>query len=262
MTKQAVADVQLALLDALDAFCREKGIRYYLWAGTLLGAVRHQGFIPWDDDIDLAMTRDQYDRFCREFPDSVQAAPFELHTLDRDPTWRRPFAKIADPRTLVLAESPLTMPIGVSIDVFPLDAWPDGPLANRAHGVTMRTLHTLLRLWASRPMPGRSPAKRMFLSVVLPIVRLVSPRVPLHVIDRVANRSGTRFMGVTVMKYVERVVVEAYGEPVSVEFEGRVLPGPADADQVLANLYGDYMKLPPESDRKGHARSSVTWVRA
>jgi lipopolysaccharide cholinephosphotransferase len=261
LTPGEVSQLQLSILDEIDRFCSERSIRYYLWAGTLLGAVRHKGFIPWDDDIDLAMPRDHYERFCREFPLAQAEGDLRIHSLRTDRTFRRGFAKIADRRTLIHTESPLSPPVGVNVDVFPLDAWPDGKLATTIQLGLMKALYLLIRLWASHPLPGRSLKKRIALALILPVVQRIDGWWLVNTMTRMAARPrGTRFIGVTTMHYLERVEVEAYGEPALVEYEGRMLPGPADADRVLTNLYGDYLTLPPEDQRSGHDRTSITWV--
>src|SRR5204862_1079312 len=98
MTRDETRAVQVAILDTVDAFCRERGLTYYFWAGTLLGAVRHGGYVPWDDDIDLAMPRPEYEAFCREFAAADTGALRLLHRSTH-PRYAYPFARVSDVRT-------------------------------------------------------------------------------------------------------------------------------------------------------------------
>src|SRR5215216_5431973 len=92
MTGPELRAVFLETLGVLDEFCRAAGLRYFFWAGTLLGAVRHRGVIPWDDDLDLAMPRSDYERFCREFGRSLPEN-LELFTMETRPEYGYPFAR-------------------------------------------------------------------------------------------------------------------------------------------------------------------------
>ena len=119
VTLEEMRDLQLAMMDKIHEFCVERGIRYSLGGGTLLGAVRHKGYIPWDDDIDIMLPRPDYERFLKEF-DGVYPNFKVLH-LNNDRTYPYLFAKVYDSRTL-LVECRATM--GVYIDVFPIDGLP------------------------------------------------------------------------------------------------------------------------------------------
>ena len=88
----------LRILDAVDTTCREHGLRYYLWAGTMIGAIRHKGFIPWDDDLDIAMPRPDYERLIAHAEEWLPK-PFEMVCGENDPLYPLPFAKIQDGST-------------------------------------------------------------------------------------------------------------------------------------------------------------------
>ena len=110
-------------LEAIDAVCREHGLRYYLWAGTMLGAVRHKGFIPWDDDMDICMPRPDYEQIISHWREWLPQ-PYEVIAPETDPTYPYPFAKIEDASTTVLERPDFKFLEGVYIDVFPIDGAP------------------------------------------------------------------------------------------------------------------------------------------
>ena len=119
--------IEIAILDCFDSFCRENGLSYSLAGGTLLGAVRHKGFIPWDDDIDVLMSRENYEKLqslAASFPN-----PYQVNSIHTETNRRKPYlytyTKIVDTRTL-LVEKPdeLDYETGIYIDVFPLDGQP------------------------------------------------------------------------------------------------------------------------------------------
>ena len=102
-------------LEAIDQVCREHGLRYYLWAGTMLGAVRHKGFIPWDDDMDICMPRPDYEQLIAHWREWLPQ-PYEVIAPETDPTYPYPFAKIEDASTTVLERPDFKFLEGVYID--------------------------------------------------------------------------------------------------------------------------------------------------
>ena len=110
--------IALSVLDELDMFCAENGITYYLIGGSLIGAVRSKDLVPWDDDIDVAMKRNDYKRFCKEYVDNDK---FRLLTYQRGRNYRHTMAKLVDNRSVFFEPTTKDEPYGVFVDVFPLD---------------------------------------------------------------------------------------------------------------------------------------------
>ena len=123
---------QLEILEYVDSFCKDNNIKYSLYAGTLLGAVRHQGFIPWDDDLDICMPRNEYDKFIRLWNDNEHEKYF-LQNKENTPTFTQSFTKIRKKNTNFLQEDDLGMDYhtGIFIDVFPVDRIPNGKIAKK-----------------------------------------------------------------------------------------------------------------------------------
>lgn len=257
-----VRAIQLDVLDRIDDYCTEHDITYYLWAGTLLGAIRHQGFIPWDDDIDVAMPRADFERFCRDFPTSSWAPELQLNAEATIPGYKMPCAMVGDRRTVLIEDSKYHYPIGVKVDVFPLDAWPDGPWSIRVHTLKMRVYRWLRALPGVAANDSRSRSR----AAVLAVAQFLARHAPGFVERRLAddsikhNAKPTEFVGVVGILHERHVRRSAYGSPMPVNFEGRSLPGPQDADHVLTSLYGSYMELPPVEQRTSHHAFRAFWA--
>lgn len=261
LTEHELRDVQLSILDRIGAFCRENDIAYHLGFGTLLGAVRYGGYIPWDDDIDLMMPRADYDRFCRTFqgtdPDLTLGAP----GLASD--WAYPYAKVSDARTVLIEDTALEHDLGVNIDIFPLDHCASTPLGRRRQWATVNTLKRLLLLKSLTPRPGRAQGKERLLRIAKPLVRLLPQGWLVRRIDRVAAEHAGKSSRVSVLvgPYVWEVAADAVASSTALEFEDRRAPAPAGHHDVLSALYGpNYIEPPPEHKRVTQHRFTAYWA--
>lgn len=243
---------QVSILKEVAQFCTEHGIIFYLYAGTLLGAVRHKGYIPWDDDIDLAMPRADYDRFCRIATGTGTVNGYSVYgTATRsDFTW--PFTKVADDTTLQIEHTRIELAIGVNIDLFPLDNWPDGRVRAEFHHAKLRVYQVILSSH-HLPLRSRTTVKKLPVLMVRRVLRLVPPSYSVRQLTRCATKylsRDTHFLGVSVWGPPARVSAEAYARSLEMQFEDRTYPVPQGYDEVLTAMYGDYMRPPPPAQQE------------
>jgi lipopolysaccharide cholinephosphotransferase len=246
-------DCQTAILADFDRWCRRHGLTYYLAYGTLLGAVRHGGFIPWDDDVDVMMPRADHDLLQQLFPVD---GPSHLHVASAParPEWPLPYAKVWDDRTEL--HEPLADPVtlGVNIDVFPVDPLPRWRSVRHVQAVALRVLRWAVELHYIEPQRGKGWHGPVAMRVARPLLRLLPVRVLVAADTWVARHPGRRSdrVGVRVGSFDWSVPGRALGAPADIEFEGLRLCGPRDADAVLTEMYGDYRTPPPEHERVSH----------
>ena len=246
--------ITLGMLKDIDRVCAEYGIPYYLGEGTLLGAVRHKGFIPWDDDIDLLMMREDYERFLTIAPQAMGENYEIQHYTTMENCWT-PLLKVRlltdDPRFRQSHIAHVTPNNGPMIDIFPLDNVPEPS----SFGQTVQgTMARILRGTLSQKMKtadADTAAKK--------VLRLASHFVSRDFLFRCINRNYLRYNSpdnayvVCLASYYkvqkETFPKEAFGEPVRVPFEDGMFPVPQDPDLILTTIYGDYMTPPPPEKR-------------
>ena len=251
---------QLDMLDALDAFCEKNGLTYYLSGGTLLGAVRHKGFIPWDDDIDVNMPRPDADRLIEltggRLNDHVEiASPFGPVPQSVG------FMRLCDKRYILHSRSrdgKAAYYTNLFVDIFPIEGLPTSRKRVRWHYWIASGLITMRKLAYFRGVSGRMQFTKVLRLMARPIAKLMGYRFWNRLLLNTALKykyDECDYVGVvtsnyhTVEEYIER---EGYGTPVKVAFEGKLYNGPANAHKYLQNLYGDYMTPPPEQERDHH----------
>ncbi len=251
-----IRPLQLRLLDIALAFhdvCLRHGLRYYMIDGTLIGAVRHRGFIPWDDDMDLAMPRPDYEVLTAHAREWLPA-PLEFVSHDTDPDYPLHFGKIQDASTTLVERPHLYYLGGAYIDIFPIDGAPASALSARIHNVRYQTLRKLLYFRCRDPYRhGHGPSSWLPLTVralrshdgIQADIRAEMTRYPFETSERVAVNLNDGLPSI-----VNRV--RTLGDPTPVEFEGHRLMGMADNHTYLSAVFGDYMTPPPAAGRHVH----------
>ena len=254
MTDYKIEDIQKCILNilvAVDKVCRENGIRYWLSDGTMLGAVRHGGFIPWDDDADIAMPRPDYERFVKH-ADEWLPKPFELQTFEKDENCTSEFLKVIDGSTTLIERWSLNQVGGVYIDVCPIDGIP----AQKWRRKLRINLYHMLKSWVY--LRSRDPYKRGH-GYTSWLPRLLQATVKNITLQRLKKRIQTVYDYETAPLGADydsgdrsTMPREVMGKPTPIMFEGCELMGVEHPDTYLKCLYGDYMKLPPENQRHIH----------
>ena len=250
----------LEVMDELDRFCRDNNIRYFLVGGTLLGAVRHKGFIPWDDDIDVAMLREDYEKFCKLFHSKNG---YVLKCIQQDPTYYLPFAKLIDPRISLYENIHKAPEIGAYVDIFPLDYIEKDSLKVAAFygNSIIKKLEDLkyMQLRKDRPLWKNALilAGRLLCFRSLPKIAKDRERRALAVAHSEPTEWITSLHGAWGIR--EIVTAQHFAETTEYSFEGRRYLGPVDADTYLTSIYGDYMTPPPPEKQVTHHSFTATW---
>lgn len=264
---ERLRQLQLKEADLLRDFAHrldEQGIKYYLAFGTLLGAVRHQGFIPWDDDVDVFVPRPDYDRLLQN-ADRVIGDEYLLVYNDEEkfPVWFNQFAGVEAPRVKVLKNRGAHIEAqNVRIDVFPLDGLPEGKWRQKLLFSRLKILHYLRIIGSIYITSIDFGKKRSFLKKVciwiifdLKLGKCFPPHKLMDRMDKIIKKypygSSKDVYGLTFDYNWKRLVCpkEWFGEGVEVMFEGSLFHIPADSHNVLTKCYGDYMTMPPEDKR-------------
>jgi lipopolysaccharide cholinephosphotransferase len=266
-------DTQRYILQVLQDVVRvldELDIPYYMQGGTMLGAIRHDGFIPWDDDVDLGIPRPEYERMLKEvsarLPENL-----ELRTYDDETDHHYYFARIVDKRYQIRRMGSLEERLeNVWVDLFPLDGMPNGAAARTWH--KFRLLMTRLKFHLSCfekvniKRPGRPLVERVIIKVAM-ITRVgkwFNTRKQLDKMDRLLKKYPleesdwiVNFTGQTSYKFNEMFKKDVYGQKTEYPFESFRLVGPEKYDAYLKSLYGDYMTPPKVEDRNAHVSELV-----
>lgn len=257
LSLKEVQQIELNLLKYFDSFCKQHGLRYYLDCGTLLGCIRHQGFIPWDDDIDVAMPLPDYDRLIALLEDRQDKQNVDiLFGLKND--IGLPFAKLVDTRTITITphrDKDLWFPVW--IDIFPTFALSDNDEEAHAQVAEMYDLTKEAQHYVKRPTPRFNFLRRLHglltwgkrrkkLRATILKAEVAMRRYPWGSTKRVRITSiGTR-------SKLESVSPDAFNHCSPHNFEGGQYPIPDCYDEHLRAIFGDYMTPPPPEQRISH----------
>lgn len=254
------------ILKQIHSFCEKNDIRYSLMFGTLLGAVRHKGFIPWDDDVDVAMPREDYEKFVKSF--KSDDGVYKVYDYRQDEDYAHPYAKVADTRT-IFDEHVCMKPIGINIDVFPYEDVFDSDEMNQVLFEKLLAVKKKFRIKLLKPSKKNKWWKRI--AIVLLKVLVVNrslknlAREQCEIIKTECRDNATSVAILTDSDFEccrRSVCPKSYFEEfVDVDFEGEKFKAIKEYDAWLVQMYGDYMTPPPDEQKTSpHTVGDVYWI--
>jgi len=252
--------IQLEMLEEVDRICKKCGIHYNIIAGTLLGAVRHGGYIPWDDDADVAMLRSEYEKFRKACKTELDKERFYFQDHRNTKGYRWGYGKLRRKNTLFLREYQEHMPYeqGIFIDIFPLDAVPDNYFLRSLKNLECFCVRKIF--WA--PVGMRADKCIWKRQIYKLLAKLPDKKVYgyYHNMIRKAAKKKTRMVRILTFPTPNSeygYYRNWYENSVDTVFEGKVFQGIKDYDSYLSFKFGDYMELPPAEKRKVHPVSAL-----
>lgn len=243
-------EIVLNILIQIDTICRANDIKYFLFAGTLLGAVRHKGFIPWDDDIDISMMREDYDKLAEIIKKNNYGLNF-LRIEEHDDCIY-PYGKICDTHTVLVEKNFKSVNgYGAFIDVFPFDYMPNSEIEMQILSKKwFRRYQFLTHSTRTNYERTDSFVTNLKRKVAFNVARKFNSQklvIKMNDCFKKMNQNPTDHVGLAWWK--KSWLAEDYQEISEVEFEGHIFMAPKNPDRVLRMHFGDYMKLPPEEQR-------------
>ncbi len=256
LSVEELKKIQLGILEYVADYCEKNNIRYWLDFGTLIGAIRHKGYIPWDDDIDLGMLREDYDKFISEF-NINNDSKYEVHCIENDPGYFVPYAKVYDTTTILFEPDEKGHKLCVNIDIFPHDNAPDDDEeVKRMYDIRDRLREKYLIIDYKDKFTGNmikrsaKHLRRFLYSIIyknsINIIADNSKRYKDTMTKRVGNFTGYSRIA------CNRQIFDSFTD---VEFEMKKYKAPIGYDEWLRSIYGDYMELPPPEKQITHHRN-------
>ena len=248
----------LNIFEFFRKICDENNLKYYAIGGTLLGTIRHKGFIPWDDDMDIAMPRDDYEKFIGLF--SENNYKYKLFNYKLTPEYKFYISRLCN--TEYQIEEVSGYVTDLFIDIFPIDAMPSNKIIRKIHYLRI-FYHKLLLSFYYNDTIDMKMKRKWYEKILIKIAKtnifkkFVNPIKEKNRLDKVLKTykfNGSKYSGTIMGTYKTREIVETrlFGKPTLYEFENTQICGPEKYDEYLTHMYGDYMKMPSEKDRRIH----------
>lgn len=259
-TLRKVQLIQLEMLEEVNRICKKCDIHYNIIAGTLLGAVRHGGYIPWDDDADVALLRPEYEKFREACRTELDQSRFYFQEHRDTKGYRWGYGKLRRKNTLFLREYQEHLPYeqGIFIDIFPLDSVPDNYFLRSIKNFECFCVRKIL--WSK---VGKIAEKNSWKRAVYQVLDEIPEEKVFHYYEKMVQRAGkkkTRMVRILMFPTPNSeygYYRNWYESSQDTVFEGIVLQGIKDYDSYLTFKFGNYMELPPVKQRKTHPVSKI-----
>jgi len=257
--------IQFDILKEIAKFCDENGIKYFICSGTLLGAIRHKGFIPWDDDIDVMMKRRDYEKFLKLFNDKNVNNIYYVDSCETNNRCPCPFARVYNTKTILFKHPSRSYEYSVHVSIFPVDNLPDNVNLYKRQYKRIRFYRNIDILKALEKNKGRALYKKFILFFGRNIFGFIS----FNKLARMINQIATKYSDNSECKYIaclvwgsgehEKFPKSCLEEQIEVEFEGEFFKAPKGYHEILHNFYDDYMTPPPPEKRISNHNFEAYW---
>ncbi len=266
---------QLEIMKEVDKICRKNKIPYYITGGTMLGAIRHKGFIPWDDDIDVSMLRKDYEKFCEVCENDLDKTRFFLQTWDTDKYYPYQYGRVRRNDTLYIRPGHENSKHhnGINIDLFPVDNVPENYMLCIIYKMGCELFRKMLYspvgavrstslvqkiVYKCLSCVGKDKTKSLFNSWINFFSKFPSSRVDaVGFAYRLSNADKKKLGKENYYEMYHGMKREKVTDLTEYSFEGVKFYGVRDYDYYLRTLYGDYMILPPVEKRTGEHKASI-----
>lgn len=250
LSREELIKVNVDILRDIHNFCMQNGIEYSLFYGTLIGAIRHQGFIPWDDDVDIVMPRAAYNKFVNLY----KSERYKLYCCELDINYDLPIGRLADETTLKVEKTSTGKNTGIAVDIFPLD----GKVLTRRNLFFELGLFWLRNAFRFKGTTLVKQDRKWYKNIIVGLIKVFLLPYSIQTICKTLNRYIQKFdfensvyVGSYLSPYKKKDCVKrsAFDAYVDVKFEGHTFKAMSGYDEYLRSIYGDYMKLPPLNHR-------------
>ena len=245
-------ELLVRMLKDFHNFCEENSLQYFVCYGTLLGAVRHKGFIPWDDDIDIVMPREDYELFLTQM--QSRNSRYKVKSFKNDPLYPYCFAKYYDSNTVLKEHLWNDYEIGLYLDIVPFDLWPKKSLMILWE---IKLIQKMIKVKAYRIGPEQSFIKNIILSVLKPLFYGINQNNLLCLSDDIVKKAkkSSDYIGNIAANWYgkrEQLRKEWFQDCILMQFEDIKIFVPTGYDEILKRLYGNYMMPPPTEKQITH----------
>lgn len=258
-----IKEICLNVLIQFDLFCRKHNLRYSLAGGTLLGAIRHKGYIPWDDDIDVLMPRPDYEKFIN-YSGTIGKNLAIKNKSNTAPCYYA-YSKLINTDTIVYEDLIIGNESGLGMDIFPVDGLPESHGAQVKHINELAMVKTKIDLCTIPIKKGKTFPRYLLKILILPVARkLFRLDVLVDKVDKLARKydfNNSKMVAAQTLNYGMKEILEKeeFEKYVELDFEGHRFMGISCYDRYLTNLFGDYMKLPPANQQRAHHKFKAYW---